>query len=136
VYADRAGWGDTPEVGGVSISIVLYPMTIQEIANKIKRAVGTKYGLEYYDHCEFNCPAGCNALYVCELYVIDKYTNEAVAKIDWAERVECICHETWCEPDRRILSKPLKLEDMGLPQDKKDKLEKIIAKVNERLKET
>jgi hypothetical protein len=120
----------------MSISVILYPVVIQEIANKIKRAVGTKYELEYYDHCEFNCPAGCGALYICDLYVVDKHTDEAVAKITWTEKVECSCYDTICEPDRRVLSKPLKLEVMGLPQDKKDKLEKIIARINERLKET
>jgi hypothetical protein len=121
-------------MGDVSISVVLYPMVIQEIANKVKRAVGSRYELEYYDHCEFNCPAGCNALYTCELYVVDKYNDLGVAKITWAERVECVCHETWCDPTGRKLSKPLKLEDWGLPEDKKLKIEKIIAKVNAKLK--
>jgi len=118
------------------ISVVLYPITIQKIANKVKRVLGKHYELEYYDHCEFNCPAGCGALYVCELYIIDKYTDEAVAKLTWTERVECVCYDTICEPDRRVLSRPLRFEDMGLPQDKKDKLDKIIEKVNARLKKT
>jgi len=116
------------------ISVVLYPITIQKIANKVKRVLGKHYELEYYDHCEFNCPAGCGALYVCELYIIDKYTDEAVAKLTWTERVECVCYDTICEPDRRVLSRPIELEDMGLPQDKINKLDKIIEKVNARLK--
>jgi hypothetical protein len=117
------------------ISVVLYPITIQKIANKVKRVLGKHYELEYYDHCEFNCPAGCNALYVCELYIIDKYTDEAVAKLEWIERVECVCFETWCEPDRRVLSKPLKLEifDEDRLGDRKAKLEKIIERINSRL---
>ena len=117
-------------------SIVLYPITIQEIANKVRRAVGTKYRLEYYDRCTYNCPAGCGALYICDLYVVDKYEDKAVAKIEWTERVECVCYDTICEPDRRVLSRPLRFEDMGLPQDKKDKLDKIIEKVNARFKQS
>jgi len=118
----------------VSISIVLYPVVVQEIVNKIKRILGTKYELEYYDHCEFNCPAGCDALYICELYVVDKYNDLNVAKITWAERIECVCYETLCEPNRRKLSSELVIENWGLPQDRKAKLEKIIAKVNAKLK--
>jgi len=118
---------------GVSISVTLYPIVVQEIANKVKRAVGSRYELEYYDRCEFNCPAGCGAIYECELYVIDKYNDLGVAKITWTERVECMCFETWCEPERRVLSSELLIEDMGLPQDKKDKLQKVIEKVNKRL---
>jgi hypothetical protein len=117
-------------------SIVLYPITIQEIANKVRRAVGTKYKLEYYDRCTYNCPAGCGALYVCELYIVDKYEDKAVAKIEWTERVDCVCFETWCDPTERKLSSELVIEDMGLPQDKKDKLEKVIEKVNARFKQS
>ena len=119
----------------MSISITPYPMVVQEIANKVERAVGSRYELEYYDHCEFNCPYGCGAIYECELYIVDKNTDEAVAKLEWTEKVECSCYDTICEPDRRALSKPIKLEvfDEDRLDDRKAKLEKIIERINSRL---
>jgi hypothetical protein len=114
--------------------IELAPIGYQVLRNKVRRAAGRRYSLDYAEGCLTNCPAGCGARYYCDVLIVDRETDRAVARLYWYEVVRCVCYETYCDPDRREIVGEIRLEDYGLPEDKRSNLEKVVNEVNARLR--